>query len=293
MYDFLKRNYFIISVLILFVIVNAVLEIWDPVKKYTLFYKNDLMRTEFHHPEEPWSKVFFGNSAVVASYDADKSDTGFVNAGIAYGKMTDLKRMLSGEHIRVTNELAVGLNFFTFMDELPTDKTYIWHKEIYEPYVYFYRDFIMKAVKTHGETLLQGEEIIVNEKQLYQKELYYGQFKPKELKQKQQEYIEKYGDLTLVDFEDNLKALLDVITYAEKNDIRLKFMWMPFNPAFQTPPYVEELKESVNKTLRDAGIDVVDWTDKYEIENFHDLGHLNVEKGRPLFTEEVAKWLSE
>lgn len=294
MLGILRKNAFLIALLLSFLAANGLLETWDPVGRFDVFSKNDYQKTLHDHPEPAWRKAFFGNSSVVAAYDARNSSAGYVNLGMNYGKITDLDAMLRKGLIDVEEELLIGLNLFTFMDDLPTDPSYPWHQKWYEPYLYFYRDKLSAAAEKYAVPLLKGEPLEINLKKLYAKELYYGTLDDEELGKKIAEYKSKYYVKTLDDFRNNLNALDDVIGYAKDNGIRVKVLWMPWNSgALPNPDYVDEIKAEVQAKLSAAGIDYTDWTDKFEREHFHDLGHLNFKHGRPLFTKELDQWAAE
>lgn len=290
---FLRRNSFLISLLLLFVITDLLVTAWDPVDKYDIFAKNDVQKTVHHHPDQPWKRVFYGNSSVNAAFDASASQSGFVNYGISYGRVTDLEKILYNSLLPDVQELAVGVNIYAFMDIFPTDPTYPWHQHFYEPYLYFYRDAISDAVRKYAIPFLTGKTIEINRDQLYRKQEYYGALSAHDLELKKQEFQEKYGQRALHDFTNNLTALQKVVRYCQDHEIRLKVIWMPWNPVYPSPAYAETLKDEVHKILDDARIVFTDWTDRYTIADFHDLGHLNKEHGRPLFTKEIEHWLNE
>lgn len=289
---FFKRNYFILVLLILFIVLDSFIAIWDPVNKLPVFYKNDLEKTRYVHPEKEWDSVFFGNSSVIASFIEEKSGTQVINMGINYGKITDLDKMLSGDLIHV-KQVILGLNFFNFMDDLPTDPAYIWHKKLYEPYIFFYRDSFKKYIMVNGNAIIKGEPVNVPEGGLYDKELYFGRIDKDELVKKIAEYQDKYGKLTINDFKENLKSMEFVIKYCKDRNIRVRAVWMPWNQTYKPPEYVDELKLKVNNMFAQANLEIIDWSEKYAPEYFHDLGHLNRERGAPLFTKEISEWLKK
>lgn len=293
MLAFLRKNSFLIALLLLFIAVDQAVAIWDPVDKYDVFTKNDVQRTVHHHPEKPWNKVFYGNSSVNAAYDDKASPSGFINYGISYGRMTDLNSILRTGRLPDVKELAIGLNIYTFMDKFPTDPSYPWYQQFYEPYLYFHRDAISEAVRKYALPFLRGKPIAINRDQMYRKQEYYGTLPIAVLQLKLAEFNEKYGERTLQDFAKNLLALQQVIQYSQQHNIQLKLIWMPWNPTFPPPGYAEELKDEVRGILSRWNIPLTDWTDRFAASDFHDLGHLNVEHGRPLFTEEIAHWLNE
>lgn len=121
------------------------------------FVKNDFEITQYKHPEKVWDKVFFGNSVVISAYMEDKSSKGYVNLGLDYGVVTDLWEMIEKKHINIGSELVIGLNYLTLYDEFETNPTYIWHKKLYEPYVYFERDRFYPMITDGFDKLLNGE----------------------------------------------------------------------------------------------------------------------------------------
>lgn len=293
MLGFIRKNMFLIALLCAFIAADLLLAAWHPIGRYEVFTKNDFERTVHVHPEQEWPKVVFGNSSVIAAYDETISSSGYANLGINYGKITDLDAMLRQNRIQIGEELVLGLNLFTFMDELPTDPSYPWFRSWYEPYLYFYRDQIAGAIDRHFIPALKGEAVPINRNRLYGKDLYYGTLPADELESKIAEYQEKYYVMSIEDFRDNLDAFDRVVAFTEQHGIELKVIWMPWNPTLASPAYVGELKAQVASKLERAGIRATDWMDKFEPEMFHDLGHLNVERGRPLFTKEWDQWAAE
>ena len=63
---FLKKNAFLLLLLLFFVIGEMVLTHFDPLKNCDVFWRNDFELTQLRHPEEVWDKVFFGNSVVIS-----------------------------------------------------------------------------------------------------------------------------------------------------------------------------------------------------------------------------------
>lgn len=285
-----RRSAFLIALLLSFIVSDRLIAEWDPVSRYDVFSKNDFQRTKDVHPESVWQKVIFGNSTVIAAYDETKSKAGFVNAGVNYGKMTDLDGMLRKDLIHIGEELVIGLNLFTFLDELPTDPSYPWHRSAFEPYLYFYRDQLTTAAHKYTIPFIEGKTIEVNRKKLYAKELYYGTLKPDKLQEKIDLYEATYYKEPIDSFQDNIAAFDDVIAYAKDKGIRVRVIWMPWNRTLPPPETVNELKAHVRSELAGTDFTITDWTDKFEPEQFHDLGHLNVERGRPAFTKEFDLW---
>lgn len=288
---FFRRNYFLIILTCMFLLTDIAVYKLDPVNNLPLFNRNDFNKTRMVHPESDWEKIFFGNSTVAASYLEDESKSGYINVGINYGKLTDLEGMLTGKHIAGTKEIVVGLNFFTLMDNLPTDPSYIWHKKSYEPYLYFYRSQFKKVLTNGLTNLTQSKPFIGMLYTSSEKELYHGRLDDEKIKAKAEEYVKKYGDLTLADFNGNIKALKNVIEYCDKNGIRLRAVWMPWNPVNTPPAYVEDLKNIVDGIMAENDVEYLNWISGFGTEYFHDLGHLNYEAGAPKFSGEIEEWL--
>lgn len=293
MIAFIRRNSFVLALLLLFIATDQLIAMWDPVDRYDVFAKNDVQRTIHHHPEQPWERVFYGNSSVNAAFDALKIGSDFVNYGISYGRITDLQHILNSGRLPDVQQLAIGLNIYAFMDEFPTDPSYPWYQRFYEPYLYFHRDAISDAVRKYALPALRGEPLKINRDQLYRKQEYYGTLSPDKLEVKLGEFRELYGDRELTDFTGNLRALEQVIRYSAAHGIALKLIWMPWNPTFPPPEYADELRTEVRRILSAWDLSLTDWTDHFTADEFHDLGHLNIERGRPRFTEEIRSWLSE
>ncbi|HYE81360.1 MAG TPA: hypothetical protein VEG39_04230 [Clostridia bacterium] len=293
MLAFIKKNVFLLSLLVLFAAADMTIAHFDPVNNLKIFYKNDLEKTRVLHPYKVWEKVFFGNSTVIASYMEDRSDSGYINMGINYGKLTDLDEILSRGLVTVSEDIVIGLNFFTLMDKLPTDPYYIWHRKIYEPYVFFYRDQFKKLIVDRVQTQLTGKPVNTRFSSLTRKELYYGRLSEEKLRAKVKEYESKYGNMRLSDFSDNINSLRNIISFCNRNNIRLRVLWMPWNRYYTPPAYVNSLKQEVNTILAENRIEVLDWSGRIDSVYFHDLGHLNIEKGAPLFTKEIEVWLKK
>lgn len=293
MLRFFKKNAFVLALLLFFILSDLLISLIDPINHMTQFYKNDFEKTRILHPKPVWQKAFFGNSAVIASYMESQSKSGYINMGINYGKLTDLNQILHRRLAVVSEDLVIGLNFFTLMDDLPTDPYYIWNRKPFEPYVYFYRDQFKKLITDTIESKLKGTPINTRLDTLTIKQLYFGRLNEEKLDEKAKEYEEKYGHKTLDDFKNNLAALEEIIKYCRQQDIRLRVLWMPWNPYDQPPAYVDQLKQQVNGILQEQDIEFSDWTDKMDSRYFHDLGHLNIGEGAPLFTKEVDLWLTK
>ena len=270
---------FLACLLAFFLLLDCALAYWG--ENACPWAANDFEATRLKHPEEVWDKVFYGNSAVISAYLEEESQSGYINLGIDYGVITDLREML--EHIRVGSELVIGLNFFTFCDEFDTNPAYIWHRRFYEPYSYFHRDKFMNGAKSlaFNQTLPQSWEKI----------LYYGNLSDDELAEKMKTYEEEYFCRQISEFENNLAALEDIAVWCEENGVALRLVWMPYNPAVESPKILKSLQEQVGQWATGRSIAVLDLTDAMGEDCFHDVGHLNREHGAYVFTAKIDPWL--
>lgn len=241
------------------------------------------------HPEKVWDKVFFGNSAVISAYREDVSDSGYVNLGIDYGVVTDLWDMLRRGHISVGSDLVVGLSYLTLYDDLETNPSYLWHRRALEPYVYFQRDDLLQLCKDGVKALL-GRAAPPPHAGM-SKTYYYGSLSSGELAQRMAFYDENYFRLPMEDFSENLTALEKVNAYCQKNGIRLRVIWMPWNPATEQPELSLRLRDAVETWCSEAGVGFMDCRGRFDESCFHDVGHLSYEYGAYRFTEEVDRWL--
>ncbi|PWK09644.1 hypothetical protein [Tumebacillus permanentifrigoris] len=292
---FWQRNRFVLSLLVLEVLADTALAAWDPVNKYPQFDKTDYAKILHFHPERPWKEVFFGNSAVIAGYPEQSGDR--LNLGIPYGEVTDLDALLRKKLIPTPQRIVLGLNVFTLMDPLPSNPGYLWFKKPYEPYVYFYRSQLKDYLLQNGKALLRGDSLNkpLDKNVIYWRERYVGALTDAQLDEKRTEYARKYGaSMTLAhDFQDNLDALQRVIATCEEQGLNLKVVWTPWNPYDPSPLHLAELQSAVNPLLHAHHIDVLDLTNAYPREDFHDLGHLEVNRGAPKFTKDVDTWLHQ
>ena len=106
---------FIIGLLSFIFIIEVLLIQTNPVEKFNVFPKNDFEKIIAKYPEDAYDKVFYGNSAVIASFIDSQSKSGYSNIGIDYGTMEDLYAILDKGLIEVGSELVIGLNYFTLI----------------------------------------------------------------------------------------------------------------------------------------------------------------------------------
>ena len=277
---------FLLALVIFFAFFDLMLAHWG--ENYCPLVTNDFESTRAEHPEKVWDKVFFGNSAVIAAYREDVSGSGYINLGMDYAVVTDLWDILRGSHIKVGSELVIGLNFFTLLDDFDTNPAYIWHSGALEPYAYFHRDKIMNYAETTAKAVLRGSEA---EYTNWHKILYYGSLSEAELAEKMATYNEKYFCRDISDFRRNLDALDRIAGYCSKNGLRLRIVWMPYNPDVDEPELMDALRTEVGAVCSEYGLEILDMSNTLEAECFHDVGHLNYEFGAYKFTAEVDKWL--
>lgn len=249
---------------------------------------NDFEVTRADHPEQVWDKVFFGNSAVIAGYREDISESGYVNLGMDYAVVTDLLQLLKQDHIRVGSELVIGLNFFTLYDDFDTNPAYIWHRRPLEPYSYFHRDKLLKMAKAQVKSFFAED---TSPYIFVEKILYYGSLSDEELAGKMNSYQEKYFCLSDEKFQENIHALDQIANLCDAQNVRLRLLWMPFNPSVDRPERMQALYTQVHSWCETRGIETMDMTDALDESCFHDVGHLNYEHGAYEFTKAVDKWL--
>lgn len=286
---FLKKNSFVLGLLLAIVVSDLLISWWNPMVSSRRFYKNDFTKTLYHHGWSQSGPVFFGNSSVTGAYIEEKSEAHLVEMGLSYGKLTDLQAILSNNLYQVKDELVIGIDVHTMLDSLETDPTYQWFKPWYQPYVYTYRDYFRDSGEEFARNLRKGS--LAYEPRWIDKELYPGRKDDAFLKTKWTDYDKRFGAMTLKDFQANLDALQWVIQYANKHQLPLRVIWMPWNKGYTDPPYVASLMQEANRQLQTANVPTLDLLHKYDPRYFHDLVHLNREEGAPLFTKEVDTWL--
>lgn len=256
-----------------------------------IFVKNDFEITQHNHPEKVWDKVFFGNSVVISAYLEDKSSSEYINCGLDYGVVTDLWEMIDEGYITLGSELVIGLNYLTLYDEFETNPTYIWHKKWYQPYTYFERDRFYPLITGCFKRLLNGENIPPMTYTYQNKAVYHGRVSEAALASKFEEYQEEFFNKPIDDYSKNLAALKKTVDYCIKNDIHMRVVWMPWNPLFEKPQLVQDVKTAANSILTECNIEVLDWEDQFGEEYFYDTGHLNYDVGSEKFTKLIDEWL--
>jgi len=263
----------------------------DPVGRSVYFRKNDFEITVNAHGSTEFDRIFFGNSAVVSAFREDASDSGYVEFGLLLGTAVDLRTMLEGSYITVNESIVLGLNLFTLMDSLDSDPSYIWHRGALEPYVYFHRDRLQRFFTETLQSVLDGNPTIrrFDDPSKY---LYFGALSDEELDYRLADFEERFFNIPFSDFVDNLAALEWIIQFCNAHDIRLRVIWMPYNPHSPKPPLYFQVMEAANAIFAAHGIEVNDLSDAFPREDFFDTGHFNDEPGAIHFTREIDLWLN-
>lgn len=281
----------IAAVLASFFAVDRYLTYSDFITTSDCFSKNDFEITCHDHPEKVWDKVFFGNSVVISSYIEEESTSGYINLGLDFGVVSDLKEMIDKSFITLGSELVIGLNYLTLYDEFDTNPTYIWHKKFYEPYAYFERDRFYPIIIKGFDNILIGQSPAPMQYSEQSKTVYHGMVADFAMDSKLDEYEEEFFNLPLSKFSQNVSDLKWVVNYCKENNINVRVLWMPWNPKFEKPQLLTDLKEYTNSTLALLNVEVMDFEDSLEYTNFYDSGHLNYEVGARKFTKILDKWL--
>ena len=112
-----------------------------------------------------------------------------------------------------------------------------------------------------------------------------------ELAEKVAEYEENYFCLPVSEYQENIEALDKIADWCEDHGVRMRVLWMPFNPDVERPELLLDLMQIVNDWCAQRSITVGDYSDQFERICFLDVGHLNDEVGAARFTEVIDPWL--
>lgn len=297
---FLKANSFLILLLCAFIAADISFSGWDPMRTSPVFYKDDFNKTLFHHNQKREGPLFFGNSAVAAAFIEQQSSVPLVEMGLSYGKLTDLKALLTKNLFKPEQMLIIGIDPHIMLDKLDTDPTYPWFKQPYEPYVYFYRDYLRKALvssaQSLGHHLKSGRLDITLEKEWTDKLLYYGQLPPEKLKEKWESYEQQFGAMTMEqDLTENVDALIWVLEESRKRKLPVGVVWMPvnFSELYPAQSYWAPLQKRVQGILTRYNVPSLDLRNRYSGRDFHDFVHMERVVGAPKFTADVNEWLQQ
>lgn len=287
----MKKIAAIIAVVIAIAVGDLALTYNNFIADSDYFVKNDFEITQCKHPEKVWDKVFFGNSVVISSYIEEQSTSGYINLGLDYGVVTDLWEMIEKRHINIGSELVIGLNYLTLYDEFETNPTYIWHKELYVPYAYFERDRFYPVITDGFDKLLKGQNPLPYKYLPQEKHVYHGAMSDRALADAMARYEEEFFNLPTEKFEKNIEALEKVINYCNENNIRVRAVWMPWNPKYEQPALLGEVRAMADSVFNKYNVEVLDLENELPAEYFYDTGHLNYDVGSPKFTEMIDQWL--
>lgn len=288
-----KASIFIYGLIATIILLDMLITNADPVAKSTLFSKNDFEKIKLTHQEEVYEKVFYGNSVVISAFIEEKSQSGYINMGIDYGTIKDLSKILEKNMISVGTDLVIGLNYLTFLDTFDTNPTYPWHRKIYEPYFYFQRDRLHTFITEGINEILGGEKFVAKRYTNLNRYVYHGVLSDEELDKKIERYEELYWNKGLEYYEKNFNSLQWIIDYCKERDIKLRFIWFPWNDYISKPRNVLAVEEKAKEIMNQNNLEYIDFAGLYSREYFHDLGHLNYQFGAVEFTKEIDKWLNQ
>ena len=284
---------FLVLLLLLFIGLDLWLSAVKPVSHSELFLPNDFEKTLYaHNWQTEYDDIFFGNSVVISAYIEEESPSGYANFGIDYGKADDLNRMLRSGAVKVSDNVVLGLNCFTLMDTLDTNPAYPWNRKLYEPYVFFERDRLNTFITDTVNGFLETGRF---EPALYtsmDKTVYYDVLSDAELAEKDKTYKELYYGQGMDAYDENLKALQELCQFCEAQGIRLRVIWMPWNdyvPLAENPSAAMAAAAEIHEA---HGIECLDMRSALPRDCFYDFGHLNIEHGAHVFTQEVDEWLN-
>lgn len=289
MMKFLKKNSWMLLLIIVFIAVDlAVGAVFQPyLIRSGRFVCNDYELTRRAHPEKVWDKVFFGNSVVISAYREEVSESGYVNLGLDYGVVRDLWEMVRKGTIEIGSELVIGLSDLTLYDVFETHPTYPWHKDFYEPYVYFQRDKLRLFLESSVKELAGA---IPEDHSDQQKAHYSGSMSSAELANKLAE--SRYVNLPIEDFQENMRCLEKLADYCAKRNIRMRCVWMPVNPEVEISAETRAVYNQAKDICEEKAVEFLDLERALDIPCFYDIGHLNYEYGAYRFMEVIDPWLA-
>lgn len=283
------------SLIIIWIVSDLTLTHFDPLKYSPYFEKNDFEITQLKHPEKSWDKVVFGSSIAINSFNEELSGSGYINAGICYGTVSDIYQMLSKNIVDIESDLVLILNDISFYDGLKTNPSYLWHKKWYQHYIYFERDRIYPLFDEGIDNVLDGKDA-VSEPQYKDADKYYsiGALSDEELFESNEKMLKDFGNCTVAkDCSRNFSELKKLIKYCDKNGIRLRAVWSPWNPKIPVYGFAREVKDEADRIFAENNIEVYDMMNEIPVEYFYDIGHLDYEKGAPYFTKKLDEFLAK
>lgn len=295
MKNWLKRYAFLLLLAAVLVGGETALNLTDPVSRMTCIWRNDYELIRLQHPDMTFEKAIFGSSAVTASYiEGREGSVGYANIGMDYGTVKDITEMLEKGELTVTEDLVLGLNNLSFLDTLPTNATYPWHRKWYEPYLYFQRDRLEQLVTDGVTNLLNGEPFTKVDSSHQQRAVYRGALSDEDLMGSWESLVERFGETTPeVDCAENFAALDRLAAWCEDHGVRLRAIWMPWNGKLEIYPAAQAVMDYADQQLERLGIETLDMTRVVEDQYFFDTGHLDYDTGAPWFTDYIDPWLAE
>lgn len=295
MKNWLKRYAFLLLLAAVLVGGETAMNLTDPVSRMTCIWRNDYELIRLQHPDMTFEKAIFGSSAVTASYiEGREGSVGYANIGMDYGTVKDITEMLEKGELTVTEDLVLGLNNLSFLDTLPTNATYPWHRKWYEPYLYFQRDRLEQLVTDGVTNLLNGEPFTKVDSSHQQRAVYRGALSDEDLMESWESLVERFGETTPeVDCAENFAALDRLAAWCEDHGVRLRAIWMPWNGKLEIYPAAQNVMDYANQQLERLGIETLDMTRVVEDQYFFDTGHLDYDTGAPWFTDYIDPWLAE
>lgn len=287
-------RWFVVVLAVLWIASDMILTKMDPLKYSPYIRKNDYEITQLAHPEAVWDKVFFGSSVVIASYIEEKSASGYYNVGVDYGSVSDIYNMIKKGRIDIGSDLVIALNDISFLDSLDTNPTYLWHKKWYQHYIFFTRDKTYPLLEAGIKNIMEKKPFLDEPRYGTQKKVvYFGALSDEELAESNESMLERFGGCTLADCQKNFAALEELIKLCDKKDVRLRAIWMPWNPKVPVYDFADEVMVEANRIFSEKDILVYDMTNMVEPQYFHDIGHMNYELGAEYFTQLVDEFLMQ
>lgn len=292
----MKQHYLLIVLIIsIFIIMDKVIEnVMTPyIRSSGQVFLNCYEIVRRDNPEKVWDKVFFGSSVVISSYREEESTSGYINAGLNCGLVSDLWAMIKKNEIKIGSELVIAFNsVLSLYDDFMPDPTNPWKRKWYEPYCYFQRDRLRMLVKNAVLTYIFKDNKLNRPYLNQRRELYFGAMSNQELRDKlSSERFKVYSNLKFTNLKENMKALRCLTDYCKRNKIRLRFVWIDPNPQVEMFPISKEVYTFIKNYAKENEIEILDLSGKFDEECYYDQAHLNYEYGSHVFTEVIDPWL--
>lgn len=286
-----RKHYLLVTVPILFVVVEVILTVWDPVRKNELDpFSQALADVRARPANERPVVLFIGNSAMKmgiepALFESELSGQhlsyAVYNFGLASTSALDLNDILANVRsagIR-PNVIVVGVNLYLFDSRVHVDSRLPW-VDRRSPYIFFHRSLLRRRLKgvvrknvdAGGELGIGVSDGIQNDAQ--------RAFNTAA-------FLREFGDQNADAFPlfQTLKAFFASV---ERDHIPCFAVLLPQNSdgTAKLATFPELMRR-----LRDAvTVERLDVSDTYPFTEFIDVGHLN-SAGRARLTKEVASWL--